>query len=82
MFIIAPIKTEKTVLSMESNIMTFQVATSATKVDVKKEVEKLFDVKVAKVRIYNTSKKAAKRAVVKLAKGSKIENISEKLKLI
>ncbi len=82
MFIIAPVRTEKAVSKMEfDNTVTFSVAEAATKKDVKAEVEKIFAVKVAGVRIYNTSR-GGKRAVVRLAKGSKADEVAAKLKMI
>ncbi len=82
MFIIAPIKTEKAVIEMEfNNIIQFQVTETTTKTDVKTEVEKLFGVKVKSVKINNTPRKG-KCAIVKLTKDSKMDSISEKLKLI
>ncbi len=82
MFIIAPVKTEKAVAKMEfDNMVTFAVADEATKGKVKEEVEKMFRVKVASVRIHNREK-GGKRAIVKLAKGSKMDEIAEKLKLV
>ena len=47
-----PLVTEKTTIAREqgSEVVVFEVATAATKVDVRRAVEKLFGVKVAGVR--------------------------------
>ena len=46
-----PLVTEKTTVAREgSTVLVFQVATGATKIDVKRAVEKLFGSKVASVR--------------------------------
>ena len=46
-----PIVTEKSSLLREDDqILVFEVSKAATKVDIKKAVERLFDTKVAKVR--------------------------------
>lgn len=82
MFILSPIRTEKAVAKMGfDNTITFKVTDAATKGDVKTEVETMFGVKVDGVRMHNTSK-SGKRAVVRLAKGSKTDDIAAKLKLI
>ncbi|MFH2106983.1 MAG: 50S ribosomal protein L23 [Candidatus Micrarchaeota archaeon] len=81
MIIKSPIKTEKAIAKVEfDNTLTFQVENKATKDDVKKEVEKLFGVKVYSVKTYITSK-GYKRALVKLAKGSSAEDVTTKLKI-
>jgi large subunit ribosomal protein L23 len=48
--IVKPIITERTALLMEEDKYTFQVARNANKIQIKKAVEEIFDVKVAKVR--------------------------------
>ena len=79
--------TEKgTRLTEENNAYLFRVAKSANKVDVKRAVESLFNVKVSQVNTMNyTGKKRRertakygrrpdwKRAVVKLAEGNQID---------
>jgi len=47
--IIAPVVTEKSSADMQEGKYTFKVAKKATKVDIKKAVEKLFEVKVLSV---------------------------------
>lgn len=81
MMLISPIKTEKAIGKIEfSNTLTFEVAMNSTKNDIKKEVEKLFAVKVASVKTLLTSA-GKKRALVKLGKGFKAEDITAKLKM-
>ena len=49
-----PIVTEKsTTLKEGANVIAFEVAQKANKIDVKRAVEKLFNVKVAEVRLFN-----------------------------
>lgn len=80
-----PIITEKTeILRRESNKYTFEVNKKANKIEIKKAVEALFNVKVVDIatlniksvtkrhgmKLYKTS--AKKKAVVKLAEGNTI----------
>ncbi len=79
-----PIVTEKNSLLAEHGVYVFKVDRQATKVDIKKAVEKMFRVKVQGVRTANcrgrsknsklgTSKVAYwKKALVSLAPGNKI----------
>ena len=55
--IIKPIITEKSNMEMQAGKYTFEVNKKATKVDVKRAVEKLFNVKVLKVNTFNVSGK-------------------------
>jgi large subunit ribosomal protein L23 len=56
--LIAPHVTEKTSLAMQNhNQYTFRVRREATKTDIKKAVELMFDVKVAGVQVVNESGK-------------------------
>jgi large subunit ribosomal protein L23 len=49
-----PLVTEKsTVLREEKNVLAFEVAGSANKIQVKQAVEELFKVKVEEVRLFN-----------------------------
>lgn len=81
MIILAPIKTEKAIGKIEfDNTITFEVDLGATKETVKKEVERLFAVKVGSVRTYILPS-GKKRAFVKLQKGFKAEDITTKLKM-
>jgi len=59
--LIAPHVTEKTSLAMQNhNQYTFRVRREATKTDVKKAVELMFDVKVKGVQVVNEPGKARK----------------------
>lgn len=51
--ILAPVITEESMMGTADKKYTFKVAKDATKVDIKKAVEKLFSVKVAKVNTLN-----------------------------
>ena len=82
----APIITEQSTKLIESqNRYTFKVDTKANKVEIKKAVETIFNVKVLSVNTVNVLpkykkmgkyegyKSAYKKAVVKLAEGQKID---------
>lgn len=82
----APIITEQTTKLIESqNRYTFKVDPKANKVEIKKAVETIFNVKVLAVNTINVLpkykkmgkyegyKSAYKKAVVKLAEGQKID---------
>ncbi|HOI85414.1 MAG TPA: 50S ribosomal protein L23 [Acholeplasmataceae bacterium] len=82
----APIITEQTTKLIESqNRYTFKVDPKANKVEIKKAVEEIFNVKVLAVNTINVLpkykkmgkyegyKSAYKKAVVKLAEGQKID---------
>jgi large subunit ribosomal protein L23 len=57
--LIAPHVTEKTSLAMQNhNQYTFRVRRDATKTDIRKAVELMFDVKVAGVQVVNEPGKA------------------------
>lgn len=65
-YIIAPVATEKTTLNMEKeNTLTFIVHRRATKPQIKREVEKKFDVKVVGIRVMITP--GGKKAILKLS---------------
>lgn len=51
--ILAPVITEESMMGTADKKYTFKVAKDATKVDIKKAVEKLFSVKVEKVNTMN-----------------------------
>lgn len=83
-----PIITEKAAYAgAESNSVAFEVHPKATKEEIKKAVEKIFDVKVVKVRTINSlgkvkrvgaalgRKKNTKKAYISLAPGSSIDLI-------
>jgi len=84
--LIAPHVTEKTSLAMQNhNQYTFRVRRDATKVDIKKAIELMFDVKVAGVQVVNEPGKVRrfgrttgrtqdwKKAYVSLASGQTID---------
>ena len=84
--IVRPLITEKTMkLQAEDNKVTFEVARSANKTQVKQAVEEIFNVKVVKVNIVNVRPRtkrmgryvgqtsAVRKAIVKLAEGNSIE---------
>lgn len=74
-----PLITEKATIALEDNQYTFEVAPQATKPQIRKAIEKLFDVKVIGISTQNPPRKkrrvgqfighraAYKRAVVTLA---------------
>jgi large subunit ribosomal protein L23 len=81
-----PIVTEKSAIAREEeNIATFQVDAAATKHEIRRAVEQLFEVKVERVRTMNQPgkkkrvgkhigrKPAWKKAIVELAEGHTIE---------
>jgi large subunit ribosomal protein L23 len=83
--IIKPIITEASMIAMEDNKYTFKVDKHANKTEIKKAIEELFEVDVVKVNTMNVKGKVKrlgrnegkradwKKAIVKLAPGSKIE---------
>ena len=80
--VLFPLSTEKSIRQIEfDNKLVFVVHSRATKTDVKKAVETLFKVKVAKVNIHN-SFKGQKRAYVRLSAESLASDVSADLGLI
>ena len=83
--IIKPIITEKATVLSEQNKTVFQVHRGANKKNIKKNLEKIFKVKVTKVNIINlkpkkkfkqgkmSTKSGYKKAVVTLKKGQSID---------
>ena len=84
--VLRPLVTEKaTTLKDEHNQVSFQVATDATKVEIRHAVEAIFKVKVTGVRtqvVFGKEKRMGrfvgrrpswKKAIVSLGQGSKIE---------
>lgn len=84
--LIAPHVTEKTSLAMQNhNQYTFRVRRDATKIDIKKAVELMFEVKVEGVQVVNEPGKSRrfgrhagrtqdwKKAYVSLAEGQSID---------
>ena len=87
--LLAPHVSEKTAVAAEmADRHTFRVATTATKIEVRKAVEKLFDVKVKSVQIVNVRGKNKrfgqsmgkrsdwKKAVVRLVEGQDLDYMS------
>ena len=84
--LVKPLMTEKSMQRKEElNAVTFQVAVSANKVEIRQAVEKVFNVKVANVRTashegkwkcmgkYEGRRPSWKKAIVTLAPGHKID---------
>jgi large subunit ribosomal protein L23 len=84
--IIRPLMTEKSMQQKEAhNMITFEVAVDANKVEIRHAVEKVFNVKVADVRTqaregkwkrmgkFEGRRRGWKKAMVTLAPGHKIE---------
>ena len=81
----APRVSEKTVRMQEHNQYAFEVATDATKADIKVAIEKLFDVQVKSVNVVNVKGKNkafryrngrrgdSRKAYVTLAEGQTID---------
>lgn len=73
-----PVATEKAVMKIESeNLLTFQTNKESSKTEIKEEIEKLFNVKVEKVRTHLKGNK--KYAYVKLKKESVALDVATKL---
>ncbi|HLD78992.1 MAG TPA: 50S ribosomal protein L23 [Candidatus Nanoarchaeia archaeon] len=78
----APLSTEKNIRQIESdNKIVFSVSPSATKADVKKAIEELYNVKVVKVNMDN-SFTGVKKAYVKLSPANLASDLSADLGLI
>ena len=88
--IVRPVLTEKsTALTQSQNVITFDVARDANKIEIRHAVETLFQVKVAAVRVMRSEGKIRKvgksigraqdrkKAYVKLAAGQKLPAIFE-----
>ena len=76
-----PVITEKAIGLIErENKLTFIVDLKATKADVKKEVEQKFNVKVAAVNVIRTLT-GKKKAIVKLTKAFKADDVAARLKI-
>ena len=77
-----PVTNEKAIGLIElRNTLTFVVDSMATKPQIKKEVETLFEVKVASVNTLITPQ-GMKRAFVKLKEGFKADDVAAKLKIV
>ena len=85
LIIIRPVITERSFDMQEYNRFTFEVAKTASKIEIAKAVEEIFDVKVLKVNTVNIKSKKKrmrniegktrtwKKAIVTLAEGDTIE---------
>lgn len=83
--IIRPVITERSFDMQEYNRFTFEVVKTASKIEIAKAVEEIFDVKVLKVNTVNVKSKKKrmrniegktrtwKKAIVTLAEGDTIE---------
>jgi len=79
--ILKPITSEKAVKMIElDNALLFEVPRRATKIEIKKEVESVFSVKVVAVR--TLIKANVKRAFVKLNKANPAIDVATKLGMI
>ena len=65
--ILSPLLTEKSTNMSEQNKIVFKVPTGANKINLKKNIEKIFKVNVTKINIIN------KQNRTKLAKGKKVK---------
>ena len=65
--ILSPFVTEKSTNLSEQNKIVFKVPSNANKVNLKKNIEKIFKVNVTKINIIN------KRNRIKIARGRKIK---------
>jgi len=80
--IVRPVQSEKALGMIDKqNTLTFIVDINATKSEVKKAVETLFNVKVEKVRTMITTK-GEKKAYVKLAPEYKASDVAAQIGLI
>lgn len=59
--ILKPVMTEKSYAGVQNKIYTFKVAMDANKVEIKKAVEKLFEVQVARVNTVTVKGKTKSR---------------------
>jgi large subunit ribosomal protein L23 len=64
-------------MAIENNSLIFIVRESATRAQVKRAFEELFEVKVESVKVLNT--KAGKQAIIKLAHGFKAEDVGMRI---
>ena len=76
-----PIATEKAVMMIErENVITFQTSKEKTKTEIKKEIEEMFNVKVASVKTQIRDNK--KIAYIKLKKEFPAIDLATKLGLM
>lgn len=76
-----PLTSEKAVRLLETeNVITFKVSEDANKIDIKRAVEYLYDVKVQEVRVLRGKK--GKKAYVKLSPEYSADELAAKLGVI
>ena len=83
--ILSPMLTEKSTNLSEQNKIVFKVPTGANKINLKKNIEKIFKVKVTKINIINKQNRTKvtrgkkvkvsgfKKAIITLKKGQSID---------
>ena len=83
--ILSPMVTEKSTNLSEQNKIVFKVPTGANKINLKKNIEKIFKVKVTKINIINKQNRTKvtrgkkvkvsgfKKAIITLKKGQSID---------
>ena len=83
--ILSPMVTEKSTNMSEQNKIVFKVPTGANKINLKKNIEKIFKVKVTKINIINKQNRTKvtrgkkvkvsgfKKAIITLKKGQSID---------
>ena len=83
--ILSPMVTEKSTILSEQNKIVFKVPTGANKINLKKNIEKIFKVKVTKINIINKQNRTKvtkgkkvnvsgfKKAIITLKKGQSID---------
>jgi large subunit ribosomal protein L23 len=85
--IVRPVVSEKSYASFDANVYTFIVASDANKIEIRKAVESIFNVRVTNVNTINrkgkrkrnrrtgtwSSRPDERRALVSLAEGDRIE---------
>jgi len=77
-----PLATEKSVGIVDrGNTITYIVDSRASKTEIKKEFEKMFNVRVSRINTINMPRNT-KKAFIKLAKGSNATDVALKLKLV
>ncbi len=77
-----PLATEKAISQIDrNNLIVYIVDFRATKTEIKKEFESMFQVKVDKIRSINLPNNA-KKVYIKIAKGYKATDVAAKLKLV
>ena len=83
--ILSPMVTEKSTILSEQNKIVFKVPTGANKINLKKNIEKIFKVNVTKINIINKQNRTKvtrgkkvkvsgfKKAIITLKKGQSID---------